>query len=259
MEVFYQADKAKNGLIFMDNCGHSSCGFPIKGQENSLEGVPYDLAAITVHSGTSVHAGHYYTYLRKQVEGQWKFFRYDDKRKPKECLNEQALFQDVAQNGYIFYYRKRENGDIAPPEFVISEVVVPEIMVPEVMVPEFPILPEIVMEDKLSEARKWVATNLLGKFRIIKALSIPQIKTVELMFSVFKKFAEHAKRAVYLIDRNNDEDLVILEEGYPIPSDNFRFGENFVSNGVIYMMRQQDNSYVVLEKEPEATPLEYKN
>ena len=87
--------------------------FHIKGRENEEIRVPYDLVAITNHSSHSLHQGHYYTYARTLVGDQWHFVKYCDINGPSEMSNE-AVIQDAAINGYIFYYKKREANGLAP-------------------------------------------------------------------------------------------------------------------------------------------------
>ena len=80
----------------------------------SGETVCYDLAAITVHSGPTLEAGHYFTYLMLEHDGEWKYVKYDDLVGCEECEPE-IMVADAMSNGYIYFYTKREEGKIAPP------------------------------------------------------------------------------------------------------------------------------------------------
>lgn len=93
---------------------NASLEFNIKGEQEGEERVAYDLAAITVHIGRTIDGGHYYTYIRKKVEGNWKFFRYDDIAGTRECHDVERVISDAAINGYIYYYKKRGDDDEAP-------------------------------------------------------------------------------------------------------------------------------------------------
>jgi hypothetical protein len=92
--------------------------FRIRGQEHGLDTVSYDLTAITVHSGKTIDSGHYYTYFRKQVQGEWKFFKYDDLTGTEISQNVERVLEDAALNGYIFYYNKRSYDALPPTELV---------------------------------------------------------------------------------------------------------------------------------------------
>lgn len=88
--------------------------FFVKDRELEDVRVRYDLVAITNHSGGSLYHGHYYTYMRTLVDNQWRFVKYCDIDGPSECRSSEAVIQDAAINGYIFYYKKREANEPAP-------------------------------------------------------------------------------------------------------------------------------------------------
>lgn len=197
-------------------------------KENPAETVPYDLAAICVHSGYSVNAGHYYTYFRKQVGGAYTWFKYDDIHGPEQCQNEQQVLLDVARNGYIYYYKKRPADASIPPEFFIKET---------------------VFENPMSQSKEWVTYKLDGRFTIDESKGChPAFNDKEQEIPSFRKLVSELSQAIYLVDPTGDRDLHILEDGYPIPGDSFRFGEEFASNGIQYIYKQQDGSYLVLSK-----------
>ena len=104
-------------------CPNASLEFHLKGQEDSGEKVSYDLAAILVHKGNFIDSGHYYIYFRKQVEeGKWEFFKYDDMDGIVDGLTERKVLEDAAVDGYLYFYRKRENGARPPPGLPYVEV-----------------------------------------------------------------------------------------------------------------------------------------
>lgn len=69
--------------------------------------VVYDLIAVTVHNGKTIHQGHYYTYFRCQINGRWMWYKYDDLIGTSKLEN-RAVFDDICENGYLVYYQKKE-------------------------------------------------------------------------------------------------------------------------------------------------------
>ncbi|KAL4424055.1 hypothetical protein ABPG75_001356 [Micractinium tetrahymenae] len=67
----------------------------------------YDLYAVLVHSGHSVHSGHYYSYVRAP-NGIWHIC--DDTH-----VAQVAERQVMAQKAYILFYKKRQHGGRALP------------------------------------------------------------------------------------------------------------------------------------------------
>ncbi len=190
-------------------------------RENEQQTVPYDLVAMTIHSGTTINMGHYYTYIRHQVQGEWRIFKYDDIQGPELCVDEQKALLDVSKSGYIFYYKKRKDGLESPPQFI------------------FP--------DKLQEAKAWVATNVSGSFFVDEkkgSLMAEDDPTAE--SKALKGLAEVLGKSVYVIDPVRDRDLLVLDNGYPIPGDSFCHGEEFSLGGIQYLFKQSDKSYVLL-------------
>src|SRR5205085_2041053 len=85
------------------------------------ETIPYDLAAVVIHQGTTIESGHYYCYFRKEIEGELKFYKYDDLVGLEECESEEEIIADMATNGYIVYYKKRVHGQLPPPQLPFEE------------------------------------------------------------------------------------------------------------------------------------------
>lgn len=192
-------------------------------KQTADETVAYDLAAICVHSGYSINAGHYYTYFRKQIDGVYKWFKYDDIHGPELCHNEQQVLLDVAKNGYIYYYKKRAQ-DATPP-------------------------PELVIKEPYNQAKEWVKHKLGDAFCIDESKGChPAFSDQAQEAPSFRELAEKLNQAIYLVDPSGDRDLHILEDGHPIPGDFFRYGEQLASNGIQYIYKQQDGSYLVLAK-----------
>ncbi len=81
--------------------------FRIQSEEESNATVQYDLVAVTVHQGERLDNGHYYAYLRKEVEGKMRVFKYDDIGGPQLLPEAGAAWADAGRNGYIYYYRRR--------------------------------------------------------------------------------------------------------------------------------------------------------
>lgn len=65
----------------------------------------YCIASVVVHDGASPHSGHYRSYALQEVEGSYEWVEYNDSkitlRKDKE-----AVLQDIAHNGYLFFYKR---------------------------------------------------------------------------------------------------------------------------------------------------------
>ncbi len=95
--------------------------FHLRGREMEGDTVPYDLVAISVHSGDTIHEGHYYTYFRKQTAEGWRFIKYDDIEGVSICFDDKQAMRDASANGYIFYYKKREDGAPAPDPLPFEE------------------------------------------------------------------------------------------------------------------------------------------
>lgn len=188
--------------------------------------VAYDLVAITIHSGPSINAGHYYTYFRHLVAGEYKFFKYDDIHGPELCANEKKALEDAALNGYIYYYKKRASDAAAPPEFAALAPIT----------------------SAIDEAKNWVMHNLLGKFIVDEKKGSVQLLESEAVPDTMNQLADSLKRPVYLIDPTCDNELLVLDDSYPIPGDPFRFGEIYPSDHILYMFKQSDFRYVKLSK-----------
>ena len=62
---------------------------------------PYALTAVICHKGNSVHSGHYVVFIRKMVEGEWKWVLYND-----EKLVVAESIEDMKKNGYIYFYTR---------------------------------------------------------------------------------------------------------------------------------------------------------
>ena len=106
---FTLSDKGKKKR-FDEIRPNATLEFKIKGKEEDEDTVPYDLVAITVHEGPMINNGHYFSYFR--IED--KFFKYDDIKGPSTCIDDKKVMQDATENGYLFYYRKRESGASPP-------------------------------------------------------------------------------------------------------------------------------------------------
>ncbi|MCE5294684.1 MAG: ubiquitin carboxyl-terminal hydrolase [Chlamydiales bacterium] len=76
--------------------------FQSKDSEDSNETVTYELAAVTVHNGSTADSGHYYCYLRHED----CIYMYNDLAGAAAVLNEPQVWQDVLTDGYIFFYKK---------------------------------------------------------------------------------------------------------------------------------------------------------
>lgn len=236
-------------------CPDATLEFHVEGQRQQT--VSYDLVAITVHSGSTIDAGHYYNYFRKQVAGKWTFFKWDDIDGPEICSNEQRVLRDVSENGYIFYYKKRQYGEAAPQELRLVE---------EEVKPTDPLFtaPRIQIDDwtdsvkNLEEAKNWIMLHFNMSYyvdekqgyyanliEIVKKLA-PNFAGSFMEERVMNAVASHLKRSIYLIDCEGDRNLQIVENLYPIPGDKFRFGENYTEHPPLYLYVQKNGSYVEL-------------
>ena len=209
--------------------------FPTK--QDPSQTVAYDLVASCVHSGPTINAGHYYTYFRHVDNGVLKTFRYDDINGPELCVNEQKVLHDIAKNGYVFYYKKRPADAQAPVEFFVDE----SYLQPTAIRP-----PAYSQDSAFIHAEEYVASRLLGKFAVDKEVGCyPSVQDKAKEKALFDELVGQLKKAVYLIDPD-DIDLEIMDEGYPIPGDSLRFGEIHSLNGVQYVFKQANGTYVSL-------------
>ncbi len=64
--------------------------------------VLYDLVSVNVHKGETINGGHYYSYFIHNGA----FYKFDDLGGPEECKTTEKMWDDIAKNGYMFFYKK---------------------------------------------------------------------------------------------------------------------------------------------------------
>ncbi|KAI5953992.1 ubp14 [Candida margitis] len=63
----------------------------------------YKLKSVICHKGTSSHTGHYVAFVRKLVDGEWKWVLFNDE---KVVLCQEDNLKDVEKNAYIYIFEQ---------------------------------------------------------------------------------------------------------------------------------------------------------
>jgi hypothetical protein len=203
-------------------CPNASLDFHIRGEEKEEETVSYDLSAIAVHSGTTIHLGHYYTYIRQRIGQEWKFVKYCDIAGPEICLDEKSVMQDAIRNGYIYYYKKREASDLPPPLLPFEQAI--EELAPQ----EAPsALPEGGFP--LTLADEMEIEGILPAFDLVPMISDKEIDAIlqkndaaSLANQEGEKMGKRGEAAEWL-KKNLSTEYVMQEQGFPSIADYAKF------------------------------------
>lgn len=244
---------------------NASLGFKIKGREDENERVFYDLIAITVHSGYTIDSGHYYTYFRSEVKGVWQFFKYDDIKGPSFCDGSQAMM-DAAENGYLYYYRKRGEDKSPPPLLPFEDLKISgsddlksesKRDLPSILSPlgSGSTIPAQTTSIELTEASQWLEENLPGEFSIGEGNSyfsiisdlLRQLEVTQGENEGLHELALKIEQPIYVLDPSRDTDLIVLDQQISIPGEQFRFGEGFTGN-IFYIFKLKSGAFMPLKK-----------
>ncbi|MCA9508312.1 MAG: ubiquitin carboxyl-terminal hydrolase [Myxococcales bacterium] len=64
----------------------------------------YTLKGIAVHSGATMHSGHYYAYIYDGTKNTWILFNDSS----VSSVDEKAVFSDATENAYVYLYEKKQ-------------------------------------------------------------------------------------------------------------------------------------------------------
>ncbi|KAG7665525.1 ubp14 [[Candida] subhashii] len=72
-------------------------------EKNETNGTKYRLQSVICHKGTSPHTGHYVVFIRKLIDGEWKWVLFNDE---KVVLCDETSLQDMRSTGYVYIFEK---------------------------------------------------------------------------------------------------------------------------------------------------------
>lgn len=63
----------------------------------------YQLQSVICHKGTSPHTGHYVVFIRKQIQGEYKWVLFNDE---KVVVCDETNLDDIKNNGYVYVFEQ---------------------------------------------------------------------------------------------------------------------------------------------------------
>jgi len=86
-----------------DNFDTNSNATPVSGEVTGYSaGAGYKLQSVVMHKGSSVHAGHYVAFIRKEIPGvgeDWVLFN-------DEKVVRGGDWEEVYKTGYVYFFRR---------------------------------------------------------------------------------------------------------------------------------------------------------